>query len=182
MNVLALYGSPRKDGNTALMLDTALSVFPEDTTINKIYLQNLNISGCGACRKCKSTGNCEINDDMYLVINKMLWADIIIFGSPSQFSDVSVNIKKVMERTWYIKGALKNKIGGYVISGRRYMESVQNTLHAFMLRHQMILGGVGALGFTFTEMGNLDNDPLALRDAKNTGNRLLELYKIIHLQ
>jgi multimeric flavodoxin WrbA len=180
MNILAIYGSPRKEGNSALMLNTALTAFPKESNIKKIYLQELDLSGCGSCRECKTTNRCKIEDDMPSVIKEMLWAEIIIFASPSQFSDVSVNIKMIMERTWHIKGALRNKIGGYVISGRRYMESVQNTLHAFMLRHQMILGGVGALGFTFTEMGNLDNDPLALRDAKRTGERLLELYKIIH--
>ena len=180
MRILAIYGSPRKTGNTAHMLDIALSVFPAEAEIEKVYPGELNFSGCGPCRECKITGECVIKDDMQAVFEKMIWAEIILFGSPAQFSDVSSDIKKLMERTWWMKGLLKNKIGGYVISGRRYMESVQNTLHAFMLRHRMILGGSGALGFTFTEMGNLDYDPLALRDAKNTGVRVLELYHLIY--
>ncbi|HFB62367.1 MAG TPA: flavodoxin family protein, partial [Bacteroidetes bacterium] len=114
------------------------------------------------------------------VYKEMLWAEMIVFGSPTQFSDVSSDLKKLMERTWWMKGNLKNKIGGYVITGRRYMESTLNTLHAFMLRHRMILGGSGALGFTHTEMGNLDNDPLALKDAHKTGKRLVELYRFIY--
>jgi len=85
-----------------------------------------------------------------------------------------------MERTWWMKGDLRNKIGGYVITGRRYIESTINTLHAFFLRHRMILGGSGALGYTFTEMGTLEYDPLALRDAKSTGLRLVELYHLIY--
>jgi hypothetical protein len=44
----------------------------------------------------------------------------------------------------------------------------------------MILGGSGALGFTFTEMGSIDNDPLALRDSVATGQRLVELYELIY--
>jgi multimeric flavodoxin WrbA len=91
-----------------------------------------------------------------------------------------VDIKKLMERTWWMKGALYNKIGGYVVTGRRYMESTLNTLHAFMLRHRMIMGGSGALGFTFTEMGGLEYDPLALRDAQGTGMRLVELWKLVY--
>ncbi len=180
MKVLAIYGSPRKEGNTSLMLDAAISEFPETAEIHKVYLCDLNFSGCGPCRECKVTGNCVIEDDMQQVFQKMLWAEIIVFGSPSQFSDVSVSIKQLMERTWWMKGQLKNKIGGYVVSGRRYMESTLNTLHAFMLRHRMILGGSGALGFTFTEMGSLDYDPLAIRDAHNTGRRLVELYDFIY--
>ncbi len=180
MKVLAIYGSPRKEGNTARMLDAALSVFPPEAEIKKVFLGELEFSGCGPCRECKTTGYCVIEDDMQRVYRDMLWAEIILIGSPSQFSDVSADVKKMMERTWWMKGALRNKIGGYVVTGRRYIESTINTLHAFMLRHRMILGGSGALGYTFTEMGGLDNDPLALRDARLTGQRLIELHKLIY--
>ncbi len=180
MKVLAIYGSPRREGNTAKMLDAALSAFPETTEIHRVYLGELTFSGCGPCRECKTTGYCVLNDDMQPVFDELIWAEIIIFGSPSQFADVSSQIKMLMERTWWMKGSLRNKIGGYVVTGRRYMESTLNTLHAFMLRHRMILGGSGALGFTFTEMGGLENDPLALRDAHETGKRLVELHALIY--
>ncbi len=180
MKVLAIYGSPRKDGNTAQMLEAALAEFPEEAEIKRLYLSDLNIEGCGACRECKTVGYCVIQDDMQQVFKDLLWAEIIIFGSPSHFGDVSVSIKKLMERTWWMKGGLYNKIGGYVVTGRRYIESTLNTLHAFMLRHRMILGGSGALGYTFTEMGGLEYDPLAIRDARFTGKRLVELYNLIY--
>jgi multimeric flavodoxin WrbA len=180
MRVLALYGSPRKNGNTARMLGAALSAFPLNAEIHRVYLGELNFSGCCPGRDCKTSGYCVVQDDMQSIYQELLWAEIILFGSPSQFSDVSVEIKKLMERTWFMKGALRNKIGGYVVSGRRYIESTLNTLHAFMLRHRMILGGSGALGFTFTEMGSIDNDPLALRDSVATGQRLVELYELIY--
>lgn len=179
MKVLAIYGSPRKEGNTALMMNEALSVFPKEAEIHKYFLADLHFSACGSCRECKYTGYCVLDDDMQLLYKELLWAEIILIGSPSQFSDVSADVKKMMERTWWMKGELRNKIGGYVITGRRYIESTINTLHAFFLRHRMILGGSGALGYTFTEMGTLENDPLALRDAKNTGIRLIELYDLI---
>jgi len=180
MKVLAIYGSPRKSGNTAQMLDAALSEFPADSEIKRVYLSDLQFSGCCPTRDCKTLGYCNVQDDMQEVMNDMIWAEVIIFGSPSEFSDVSSEIKMLMERTWWMKGSLRNKIGGYVITGRRYMESTINTLHAFMLRHRMILGGSGALGFTFTEMGGLENDPLAIRDAHATGIRLVELYNIVY--
>ncbi len=47
VEILAIYGSPRKEGNTARMLDAALSVFPENAEIERIYLGELNFSGCG---------------------------------------------------------------------------------------------------------------------------------------
>ncbi len=180
MKVLVIYGSARKNGNTAQMLEAALSAFPKEAEIKKAYLGELKFSGCGPCRECKTTGYCTINDDIQSVLKDMIWAEIILFGSPSQFSDVSSELKMLMERTWWMKGQLRNKIGGYVITGRRYIESTMNTLHAFMLRHRMILGGSGALGYTFTEMGGLENDPLAIRDAFGTGQRLVEMYQIIY--
>ncbi len=180
MKVLALYGSPRKEGNTARMMDAALSEFPANAEIHRVYLGDLDFEGCGPCRECKVKGFCVIQDDMQQVFKEMLWAEVILFGTPSQFGDVSVPVKKLMERTWWMKGALRNKIGGYVVSGRRYFESTLNTLHAFMLRHRMILGGSGALGFTYTEMGTIDADSLALRDSHLTGMRLVELYELIY--
>jgi len=180
MRVLAIYGSLHKEGNTTRMMDAALSEFPENAEIRRIYLGDLNYSGCGPCNECEVTGYCVIKDDMQQVYKAMLWAEVILFGSPSQFSDVSVEIKKFMERTCWMKGTLKNKIGGSVISGHRYIENTMNTLHAFMLHHQMILGGSSALGFTFTKMGNIDSDPLAIKDSHSTGKRLVELYEFIY--
>ncbi len=180
MRVLAIYGSPRKDGNTAKMLDAALEEFPPEAEIKRLYLADLKFTGCCATRDCKTLGYCPVEDDMQQVYRDLIWAEIIIFGSPSEFADVSYLVKMLMERTWWMKGALRNKIGGYVITGRRYIESTINTLHAFMLRHQMILGGSGALGYTFTEMGGLEYDPLAIRDAHFTGRRLVELYNLIY--
>ncbi len=180
MNVLAIYGSPRKEGNTAKMLNAALTAFPAEAQIHSLFLGDYSFSACGPCRECKTKGFCVIEDDMQQMYEELLWADIILIGSPTHFSDVSADVKKFMERTWWMKGALKNKIGGYVITGRRYIESTINTLQAFMLRHKMILGASGAIGYTFTEMGGLDNDPLALKDAKSTGVRLVELYHLLH--
>ena len=180
MKVAAVYGSPRKDGNSAQMLNAALEEFPENAEIRKIYLTDKNFQGCCAARHCLELGYCDIEDDMQQIYEDLIWADIIIFSSSSQFGDVPVDLKALMERTWPIRGKLKNKIGGYVVSARRYAESTMNTLHAFMLRHKMILGNSGAIAYTVTEEGGLENDKLALKDSRKTGKRLVELYYLIH--
>ena len=180
MKILAIYGSPRNDGNSSLMLNSLLSALPQNADIRKIYLSEMNFSGCCATRDCKTLGYCPVQDDMQQIYKLLQWAEVIIFASPTQFSDVSTEIKKLMERTWWMKGLLKNKIGAAVISGRRYMESVINTLTAFMLRHKMILGSSPALGYTFTEMGDLQHDPLALKDAEKLAYRITELYNLIY--
>jgi multimeric flavodoxin WrbA len=179
MKVLAIYGSPRKDGNSARMLDHLIEFLPEQAEIKRLYLSEKNFSGCCASRDCKQLGYCPIQDDMQEIYPLLEWAEVIIFATSTQFADVSADIKKLMERTWWMKGKLKNKIGAAVISGRRYMESVINTLNAFMLRQKMILGATPALGYTFTEMGTIDSDPLALEDSRKLALRITEIYELI---
>jgi multimeric flavodoxin WrbA len=179
MKVAAIYGSPRKNGNSAQMMEALLSEFPESAEIHKIYLTDYNFSGCGTWRDCLTLGYCNVEDEMQKIYKELLWAEIILFASSSQFGDVTVDLKKLIERTWPLRGKLKNKIGGYVVSARRYAESTLNTLHAFMLRHKMILGGSGAIGYGFDE-GDIKNDPLALEDSHKTGKRIVELYYLIN--
>lgn len=179
MNVLAIFGSPRKDGNSARMLEAALSEFPPEAEISRTFLVDLNFSACCATRDCLDLGYCPVQDDMQKLYREMQRADIIIIATGSQFGDVTADVKALIERTWPLRGQLKNKIGGYVVTARRYMESTLNTLHAFFLRHQMILGNSGALGFGFDE-GGIEKDHLALKDSHKTGRRLLELYMLIH--
>ena len=177
MKVLAIYGSPRKDGNSAKMLDTALSEFPPDADIRKVFLVDLNFVPCCASRDCLELKYCPIEDDMQMLYRDMLWAEVIIIASGSQFGDVTAGLKAMMERTWPLRRQLTNKIGGYVVSGRRYIESTLNTLHAFFLRHRMILGGSGALGYG---LESIDQDSLAIRDSHRTGQRLVDLYRLIY--
>ena len=54
----------------------------------------------------------------------------------------------------------------------------KNTLHAFMLRHQMILGNSGAIGYGF-DARDIHQDHLAIQDSHKTGKRLLELYNLL---
>lgn len=49
-----------------------------------------------------------------------------------------------------------------------------------MLRHKMILGNSGAVAYTVTENGGLENDGLAIKDSRKTGKRLVELYNLIY--
>ncbi|MBU1239299.1 flavodoxin family protein [Myxococcota bacterium] len=180
MNVLAIFGSPRREGNSAAMMAAALDALPTTAHIRRIYLADLNIAPCGACRECKTTGACAIHDDMEGIVPDITWAEVILISTPTHFSGVCSNVQSFMERTWCMKGMFKNKIGGTLVSGRRYLESSVNTLRAFMLRHNMILGNAGALGFSFTETGGLEQDPLAFTDAQKTAIRVTELHGLLH--
>lgn len=179
MKVLAIFGSPRKEGNSAQMLEAVLSRFPPEAGVHRYFLTDLSFSGYCATRDCLELEYCPVEDDMQTLYREMLWAEVLIFSTSSQFGDVSADLKSLIERTRPLREKLKNKIGGYVVSARRYAESSLKTIHAFMLRHNMILGNSGAIGYGF-DSGDVKNDPLALEDSRKTGKRLVELYQLIY--
>jgi multimeric flavodoxin WrbA len=82
-----------------------------------------------------------------------------------------------MDRTWCLRGKLKNKIGGAVTVGRRYGYGAENTIgtiNAFFLKHEMIPADRGVCGFASEEKEILQ-DLEAIKAAENLGKRIKEL-------
>ena len=84
MLLLAIFGSPRKDGNTDLMmnsfLDGALSA--AGVEVQKIYVRELAMSGCQSCGYCDEHGVCVQQDDMQKVYPFFDTAERIVIASP----------------------------------------------------------------------------------------------------
>ena len=106
MKFFAINGSPRKNCNTAQLLDNALegvkSVFPHAAT-ERIDLYDIPFNGCKSCFACKIKngrhyGKCVQNDDFKPILEKIVQADGIILGSPIYFSDVTGNMRCFLER------------------------------------------------------------------------------------
>jgi len=93
MKVLAINGSPRKKGNTELLLREAMKVLEEhgiDTELIKIG--GKKIKPCTACMKCKKEkdGQCHISNKLLNeILVKMTKADGLLIGSPVYFSDIT---------------------------------------------------------------------------------------------
>ena len=99
MKVLGIYGSPRKGGNTDMLLDEALrGAETAGAEISSIRCCDLKISGCHECGGCDQTGQCVIDDDMQQVYPKLLEADVIILASPIFFYGISSQAKAVIDR------------------------------------------------------------------------------------
>ena len=96
MKFFAINGSPRKNCNTAQLLDNALegvkSVFPQAST-ERIDLYDIPFNGCKSCFACKIK-----NDDFKPILEKIVRADGIILGSPIYFSDLTGNMRCFLER------------------------------------------------------------------------------------
>jgi multimeric flavodoxin WrbA len=94
--ILAICGSPRA-GNTEFLLRTILKHCKGAKT-ELILLRKLNIHHCGGCLVCDKTGKCHQNDDMQKLYPKLLAADVIIFGTPTYFNDVTGLMKDFLDR------------------------------------------------------------------------------------
>jgi multimeric flavodoxin WrbA len=86
MKVIAFCASPRKHGNTSLLIDEALKgVRSVGAQGEKIMLQQIRMSYCIGCRRCKDPdydGICIVKDDMTDLCGKIVDTDAIIVGFP----------------------------------------------------------------------------------------------------
>lgn len=121
--LLALFGSPRRDGNSAILLSAFLKGI-EDAGIYKVdkfLLRDLNISPCLEIYKCKKDGICAINDDFHKVSPFIEEADAIVLASPVMFYAVSAHTKIFMDRCqsfwsrkYYLKKSMQEKKGVFI--------------------------------------------------------------------
>lgn len=118
--VVAVYGSPRKKGNTGLLLDGFIkgleipsSKSGADIEVKKIVVCDLDISPCRGCRNCSRTGECIVDDDMQGIYKELVEADFLAVASPVFFTTVSGYLKALIDRCqrfWSLKYEHKKKI------------------------------------------------------------------------
>lgn len=101
MKILVVNGSPRKGGNTQILLD-AMKAGAEEAgaTITNVELRSLDVSPCRACDACKKTGICVQKDDMHDLISKMEECEVWILGTPVYWWGVTAQLKAFIDR-WY---------------------------------------------------------------------------------
>ncbi|QJB57118.1 flavodoxin family protein [Pseudodesulfovibrio sp. zrk46] len=150
MKVIAVNGSPRKGGNTDNMLKHALDHMEKAGWETEfVQLGGRNIRGCMACGKCWENKDfkCIVNNDIFNeIMEKMLEADAIILGSPTYFSDVSAELKALLDRSGMVAlandRAFAGKIGTAVVAVRRGGGiHVFDTINHMYLMSQMIVPG-----------------------------------------
>ena len=117
MKVLGILGSPRKGGNTELLLEEALKgAEAAGADIERLRLTEFEIMPCKECLACYQNGNCILLDDMSKIYPKLLEADIIILASPIFFYGVTAWAKGLIDRCqalWARKYHLKDpSMGG----------------------------------------------------------------------
>ena len=97
--ILAIYGSPRRRGNSSRLLDEAvLGAQSEGATVEKIVLRDLKMSPCLEIYGCKKDGRCVIQDDFQTVREQLLTSRGVMLASPIFFYTVSAHTKILMDR------------------------------------------------------------------------------------
>jgi len=101
MKVLAVVGSPRKGGNTDVLMDQMISgAAGAGAEVEKIYLNDMKITPCQACYACKKKPGCVVKDDMQKLYPKVIAAEAILFGTPVYWWTVSAQMKCFLDR-WF---------------------------------------------------------------------------------
>lgn len=178
MKIIYISGSPRKKSNTDYLLKFML----EQTGGEFIKVTDYHIEPCNSCWVCLKEGSCCIKDDMEnIIIPKISAADILVLGTPVYFNNVSAQLKVLIDRTWSIRGKLKNKIGAAVVVGRRYgAEGALMAINSFFLKHEMIIANRGISGIAY-QSEEIKDDLESLEAVKKLRTRLLELSNVFEM-
>ena len=189
MNVVALCGSARKNGNTALLLNTVLEPLRQaGVETELVELAGSKVRGCKACMVCfkEQDGTCAIKGDMINeCIDKMRKADGIILGSPTYFADVSTEMKALIDRSGMVGRANGNmyrrKIGASVVAVRRAGGiHAFDTMNHFFLIEQMIVVGSSYWNIGMgREKGEVAGDEEGMATMKQLGENMAWLLKKI---
>lgn len=189
MKVIAINGSARKQGNTAILINHVFSELEkEGVETELIELAGKKIRGCTACYKCfdNKDRKCAVKNDIVNdCIEKMAEADGIILGSPTYFADITSEMKALIERAGFTSMAngsmFKRKVGAAVVAVRRggAIHAFDSINHFFHI-NQMIVPGSSYWNMGMgREIGDVDKDEEGIRNMKNLGENMAWLLKKI---
>lgn len=190
MKVVALNGSARKDGNTAILINVVFDELKkEGIETELIQMAGKPVQGCIACYKCFKNLNrrCSVEKDtLNEIIAKIEPAEGILLGSPTYFSDVSSGMRAFIERCGFVARAnnymLKGKVGAAVVAVRR-AGAVQafSSMNLFLHYMQMFMPGASywSLGIG-RDPGDVLKDEEGIQTMKTLGQNMAFLLKKLH--
>lgn len=180
MKVLGIVCSPRKGGNTEIMMNEALAGARSYGAETELWTTaGKELKPCDGCETCrKRDGKCHIEDDMQELFLKVLAADGIIFGSPSYFGSVTAQAKMVIDRLYslYNMYVLPNKVAGVIsVATSRGHEGVWHQFSSF-INHCHMFPADYAFGFA-GDKGDVRKDRYAMKSSEELGKQIVSLIK-----
>jgi len=190
MKVIAINGSPRSNGNTAILIGHVFSELEKAGIQTEIVqLAGVRIRGCMACFKCGENldKKCAVkNDPINGYIEKMLNADGIILASPTYFTDVTSEMKALIDRAGMFAkqnaDMFRRKVGAAVIAVRRAgAVHAFDTINHFFFINQMVVPGSRYWNMGMgMEPGAVEGDEEGIAIMKTLGENMAWLLKKIH--
>lgn len=188
MKVVAFSGSPRKGGNTAILIGRVLDVLEaEGIETELVEMAGKKAQGCTACLKCRELADRQCHgrsDFVNECIAKMDAADGIIIGSPVYFADITPEAKALIDRAGYVGGAnpgmFDRKVGAAVVAERRAgaVHALDSINHFFGIRQMVVPGssywnlGMGG------PPGAVEEDEEGMRTMETLGRNMAWLLKL----
>lgn len=191
MKVVAFNASARKDGNTAVLINTVLGELEkEGLETEMVQLAGKTIHGCTACYQCieNKDERCAVDDDdLNECLEKMLDAEGVILGSPTYFADATAEMKGLIDRCGLVAKAnddmLKRKVGAAVVAVRR-AGSIHafDTMNHFFTINQMIIPGSQYWNMGFGHMGKdeASSDDEGMQIMRTLGQNMAWLMKKVY--
>jgi multimeric flavodoxin WrbA len=189
LRVLGIAGSPRRGGNTDILLAEVLrGAKSQGAEVKTIVLNDLKMTPCQHCDACFEAGVCRFNDDMQMVYKELEKADRIVLASPIQFMGVSAQAKIMIDRCqalWARKYILKQPPLGdrrprkglfIAVGGMKLANLFEPSLAIVKALFKVLdIEYAGDLLFRgVDEKGAIKNHPDALKDAFAAGQKLAE--------
>ncbi len=188
MKVLAINGSARKNGNTAILIQTVFEELEkEGIKTEMICLAGNAIQPCKACWACDGQGNCVHHNDVFReILEKMKSADGILLGSPVYSANISSSMQAVLERAAVVcdmnPGLMRHKAGAAVAAARRggSMHAI-DTMNHFFLNHEMFVVGSTYWNMVYGQMpGDILKDDEGMNNVRNLGQNMAFILKALH--
>ena len=188
MKVLGIAGSPRRGGNTDLLLAEVMrGAASRGAEVKTIILNDLKITPCQHCDACLEAGRCQVEDDMQMVYRELEAADRIVLASPIQFMGVTAQMKAMIDRCqalWARKYVLKlpplgnrrDRKGLFIsVGGRKIANLFEPALATVKALFRILdITYAGELLFPgIDEKGAIAKHPDALRQAFLAGQKLV---------
>ena len=178
MKILGLSCSPRKSGNTEILLNEALDGARSDGAEVELFsVSGKEIKPCDGCSTCRETGKCHIKDDMQTIYQKLVEADGIVFGTPVYFYSMTSQAKAIIDRSIALRRPgiqLANKVGGViVVAGRLGIIDAIKDLYFYMAISHMVPADYVAA--TASEKGSIRQDERAMKAAWELGREIVQL-------
>jgi multimeric flavodoxin WrbA len=179
VKVVAFNGSPRKDGNTAVLIEHLFKELEKQgIAAERVQLSEKPVHGCIACYRCGKNRDrrCAVETDAANGhIEKMLDADGIILASPVYFQDVTPEMKALIDRAGFVSRSngrmFRNKVGASVVALRRSgaIHSLDTMDHFFLSGEMIIVGRAVGIGM---EKGTVVKDEEGMAMVTSLGQRM----------